>query len=145
MRAALYARVSTHDQQTLGLQVEAMSAYLRDRGWDAARPVEDIGSGARERSGPDGLLKAARRREIDVVMVWRLDRWGRSLADLVVSLRELSELGVGFVSLTHGLDRLTDPALKTFWRATGSRRPRCTRGGPASAAWRPSAGAVRPA
>jgi DNA invertase Pin-like site-specific DNA recombinase len=80
MRAALYARVSTHDQQTLGLQVEAMSANLRDRGWDAARRVEDIGSGARKRSGPDGLLKAARRREIDVVMVWRLDRWGRVYA-----------------------------------------------------------------
>ena len=122
---ALYARVSTHDQQTLGLQVEAMTAYLRDRGWDVARQVKDIGSGARGAVWADGLLKAARRREIDVVMVWRLDRWGRSLADLVVSLRELSELGVGFVSLTHGLDRSTDPALKTFWRATGSRRPRC--------------------
>lgn len=48
MRAALYARVSTHDQQTLGLQVEAMSAYIKDRGWIAAKRVEDIGSGATE-------------------------------------------------------------------------------------------------
>ena len=55
------------------------------------------------------MLKAARRREIDVVMVWRLDRWGRSLADLVVTLQELSELGVGFVSLTEALD-LTTPS-----------------------------------
>ena len=108
MRAALYARVSTHDQQTLGLQVAAMSAYVRDRGWDATRRVEDVGSGAKERPGREGLLKAARRREIDVVVVWRLDRWGRSLADLVVTLRELSELGVGFVSLTEALD-LTTP------------------------------------
>jgi Resolvase, N terminal domain len=54
------------------------------------------------------LMVAARRREIDVVLVWRLDRWGRSLADLVVTLKELAELSVGFVSLTEALD-LTTP------------------------------------
>ena len=100
MRAALYARVSTHDQQTLGLQSEAMRSYIRDRGWDAVKQVKDAGSGAKERPGREGLLKAARRREIDVVVVWRLDRWGRSLPDLVVTLRELTDLGVDFVSLT---------------------------------------------
>jgi putative DNA-invertase from lambdoid prophage Rac len=108
MRAALYARVSTHDQQTLGLQAEAMSAYINDRGWTAAKCIEDVGSGAKDRAGREGLLKAARRREIDVVVVWRLDRWGRSLPDLVVTLRELIGLGVGFVSLTEALD-LTTP------------------------------------
>ena len=107
MRAALYARVSTHDQQTLGLQAEAMSAYIRDRGWDIVRQVEDVGSGAKERPGREALLKAARRREVDVIVVWRLDRWGRSLPDLVVTLRELTELGVGFVSLTEALDLTT--------------------------------------
>ena len=108
MRAALYARVSTHDQQTLGLQVEAMAAYIKDRGWDLVRQIKDVGSGAKERPGARRLLKAARRREIDVVVVWRLDRWGRSLPDLVVTLRELMDLGVGFVSLTEALD-LTTP------------------------------------
>ena len=54
------------------------------------------------------LINAARRREIDVVLVWRLDRWGRSVADLVSTLQELTELGVGFVSLTEALD-LTTP------------------------------------
>jgi putative DNA-invertase from lambdoid prophage Rac len=108
MRAALYARVSTHDQQTLGLQVEAMRAYIKDRGWHAAKRVEDVGSGAKERAGRESLLKVARRRELDVIVVWRLDRWGRSLPDLVVTLRELTELGVGFVSLTEALD-LTTP------------------------------------
>jgi putative DNA-invertase from lambdoid prophage Rac len=54
------------------------------------------------------LLDSARRREIDGVLVWRLDRWGRSLVDLVVTLKELAELGVGFVSLTEALD-LTTP------------------------------------
>jgi DNA invertase Pin-like site-specific DNA recombinase len=55
------------------------------------------------------LLDAARRREIDVVLVWRLDRWGRSVADLLATLQELDHLGVGFISLTEALD-LTTPA-----------------------------------
>jgi putative DNA-invertase from lambdoid prophage Rac len=54
------------------------------------------------------ILDSARRREVDVVPVWRLDRWGRSLVDLVVTLKELAELGVAFVSLTEALD-LTTP------------------------------------
>ena len=108
MRAALYARVSTHDQQTLGLQTDAMESYIKDRGWRVERRIEEIGSGARDRPERASLLKAARRREIDVIVVWRLDRWGRSLADLVVTLRELIELGVGFISLTEALD-LTTP------------------------------------
>jgi putative DNA-invertase from lambdoid prophage Rac len=109
MRVGLYARVSTHDQQTLGLQIEAMKAYIKDRGWTLARQVKDVGSGAKERPQREALLKAARRRELDVVIVWRLDRWGRSLADLVVTLQELIDLGVGFVSLTEALD-LTTPS-----------------------------------
>jgi putative DNA-invertase from lambdoid prophage Rac len=108
MRAALYARVSTHDQQTLGMQVVAMTAYVEDRGWKLVRRVEDVGSGAKERRGREDVLKAARRREIDVIVVWRLDRWGRSVADLMTTLRDLAELGVGFVSLTEALD-LTTP------------------------------------
>ena len=108
MRAALYARVSTHDQQTLGMQVESMSAYINNRSWKAAKQVKDVGSGATYRPGRESLLKAVRRREVDVVVVWRLDRWGRSLPDLVVTLRELTDLGVGFISLTEALD-LTTP------------------------------------
>jgi DNA invertase Pin-like site-specific DNA recombinase len=55
------------------------------------------------------LMDAARRREIDVVLVWCLDRWGRSVADLLATMKELQHLGVGFVSLTEALD-LTTPA-----------------------------------
>jgi DNA invertase Pin-like site-specific DNA recombinase len=108
MRAGLYARVSTHERQTLGLQAEAMVAYIRDRGWKAVKQVEDVGSGSKGRPGRGSPLKAARRREVDVVVVWRLDRWGRALADLVISPRELTGLGVGFVSSTEALD-LTTP------------------------------------
>jgi DNA invertase Pin-like site-specific DNA recombinase len=109
MRAGLYARVSTHDQQTLGLQSEAMAAYVKNRGWVATRRIEDVGSGSKERPGRASLLMAARRREIDVIVVWRLDRWGRSVTDLMATLREVTELGVGFVSLTEALD-LTTPS-----------------------------------
>ncbi len=109
MGAAPYARVSTHDQQTLGLQVEAMTASIKNRGWVAARQIEDVGSGAKERSGRESLMKAVHRREIDVIVVWRLDRWGRSVADLMTTLREPLHLGAVFVSLTEALD-LTTPS-----------------------------------
>jgi putative DNA-invertase from lambdoid prophage Rac len=57
----------------------------------------------------EALIAAARRREIDLVLVWRLDRWGRSLVDLVSTLQELNALEVGFVSLSEALD-LTTPS-----------------------------------
>src|ERR1700678_4439050 len=107
-RVGLYARVSTHDQQTLPLQMRAMREYASKRGWTVALSIKEIGSGAAERELREKLLDSARRREIDVVLVWRLDRWGRSLVDLVVTLKELAELGVAFVSLTEALD-LTTP------------------------------------
>ena len=72
--------------------------------------VREVGSGAAEATKlREKLLEAARRREIDVVLVWRLDRWGRSVTDLLATLQELEHLGVGFVSLTEALD-LTTPA-----------------------------------
>jgi putative DNA-invertase from lambdoid prophage Rac len=99
-RAGLYARVSTHDQQTLPLQMRAMREYAAKRGWTVVVQIKEVGSGAAERELRKKPFAAARRREIDVVLVWRLDRWGRSLVDLVVKLKELAELGVAFVSLT---------------------------------------------
>ena len=107
-RAGLYARVSTHDQKTLPMQMRTMREYAAKRGWEIAVQIKEVGSGAVERELREKLMAAARRREIDGVLVWRLDRWGRSLADLVVTLKELAELGVGFVSLTEALD-LTTP------------------------------------
>lgn len=109
VRVGLYARVSTHDQQTLRLQTRQMREYAKRRGWAVALEVRDVASGASVRARREELLHAARRRAVDVIVVWRLDRWGRSLADLVVSLKELGELGVGFVSLTEALD-LTTPS-----------------------------------
>jgi DNA invertase Pin-like site-specific DNA recombinase len=108
-RAGLYARVSTNDQQTLPMQNRALREYAARRGWAIARQVREVGSGAVERQAREQLMEAARRREIDVVLLWRLDRWGRSVTDLLASLQELEHLGVGFVSLTEALD-LTTPA-----------------------------------
>jgi DNA invertase Pin-like site-specific DNA recombinase len=107
--AGLYARVSTNDQQTIPLQIRALREYAVRRGWTIAMQVKEVGSGASQRQLREKLLEAARRREIDVVLVWRLDRWGRSVADLLATLQELEYLGVGFVSLTEALD-LTTPA-----------------------------------
>ena len=108
-RVGLYARLSTHDQQTLKLQNRAMRDYVSRRGWTIVIEIKEVGSGASVREFRQKLLDAARRRDIDVVIVWRLDRWGRSMADLVTTLQELRDLDVGFVSLTEALD-LTTPS-----------------------------------
>jgi DNA invertase Pin-like site-specific DNA recombinase len=109
-RAGLYARVSTNDQQTIPLQIRALREYAARRDWTIALQVKEVGSGASQRQLREKLLEAARRREIDVVLlVWRLDRWGRSVADLLATLQELDHLGVDFVSLNEALD-LTTPA-----------------------------------
>jgi DNA invertase Pin-like site-specific DNA recombinase len=108
-RAGLYARVSTHDQQTLPMQLAAMRDYAWKRGWQIAFEVKDVGSGAALRQNREELLVAARKRDIDLIIVWRLDRWGRSLVDLVNTLQELSSIKVGFVSLSEALD-LTTPS-----------------------------------
>jgi len=86
-RAGLYARVSTNDQQTLPMQNRALREYAARRGWKVAMQVREIGSGAEKRQARERLIEAARRREIDVVLVWRLDRWGRSVTDLLATHR----------------------------------------------------------
>jgi putative DNA-invertase from lambdoid prophage Rac len=105
-RVGLYARVSTEDQHTLAMQNRAMREYAARRGWTVVMQVREVNS---KRQAREKLLDAARRREIDVVLVWRLDRWGRSVTDLLATLQELEHLGVGFVSLNEALD-LTTPA-----------------------------------
>jgi len=108
-RAGLYARVSTNDQQTIPLQMRALREYAARRGFAVVLQIREVGSGAAARELRERIVEAARRRQIDVVLVWRLDRWGRSVTDLLATLQELEHLGVGFVSLTEALD-LTTPA-----------------------------------
>ena len=71
MKVGLYSRVSTHDQQTLPLQVKAMRDYARKRKWMITMQVKEVASGATHRPRRDELLKAARRREIDVIKIGR--------------------------------------------------------------------------
>ena len=73
-----------------------------------AQQVKEVGSGASQRELRETLIAHARRREIDVVWVWRLDRWARSVVDLLATLQELEELAVGFESSTEAFD-LTTP------------------------------------
>lgn len=74
MGAGLYARDSTHDQQTLRLLVEALRAYAKRRGWSVATQVKEVGSGVVDRPRREELMRAARRREVDAIAVWQLDR-----------------------------------------------------------------------
>src|SRR6187455_1594777 len=73
-RVGLYARVSKQDQQTIPLQMRAMREYAAARGWTIVLQVKEVGCGASERELRQNLMDAARRREIDIVLVWRLDR-----------------------------------------------------------------------
>lgn len=101
--------MSTSGQQSVPAQLEALREYAQRRGWVIVQEVSDVGSGAKTRPKREALMAAARARTIDVVAVAKLDRWGRSLADLVASMKELTDLGVGFVSVTDNID-LTTPA-----------------------------------
>lgn len=108
MKTGIYARVSTHDQHTLDLQIEAMKKYAQAREWHIESEIKEIGSGAKDnRPLRDKLINQAKRREVDVIIVWKLDRWGRSVNDLFHTLNELNGLGVGFISLTEALDLTT--------------------------------------
>jgi putative DNA-invertase from lambdoid prophage Rac len=72
LRAGLYARVSTNNQQTLPMQLRAMREYAVRRGWAIAMQIREVNSGAARREAREKLLEAARRREIDLVLVWRI-------------------------------------------------------------------------
>ena len=104
IRAALYARVSTQDQ-TLENQLPALRDYAAARGWEVVAEFTDEASGAdASRPGRAKLLEAAKSRAVDAVLVYRLDRFGRSTRDLVNTWAELDDLGVRFVSLTEQMD-----------------------------------------
>ena len=107
MRAAIYARVSTLDQEPEN-QLQELRRYVHARGWTGSEYVDHGVSGTRDRRPAlDRLVADARRRKVDTVVVWRLDRLGRSLKHLVTLLDELQALGVGFVSLGEGIDLQT--------------------------------------
>lgn len=103
-KAAIYVRVSTLDQNT-EIQRDDLSRYADNRGLSIIHIFEDKMSGTHaQRPQFQALLSAARRREFDTVIVWKLDRFGRSLKDVIIHLTELQELGITFISLRDQID-----------------------------------------
>jgi DNA invertase Pin-like site-specific DNA recombinase len=118
-RAAIYARVSTTDQNCEN-QLEELRRYVTARGWTAGEYMDQGISGAKERRPAlDRLLADTKRRRVDVVVCWRLDRLGRNLKHLITLLEELQALGVDFVSLAEGIDATT-PAGKLQMHILGA-------------------------
>jgi DNA invertase Pin-like site-specific DNA recombinase len=109
MRAALYARVSTHAGQNPEMQLAELREYCGRRGWDIVGEYVDAGvSGARERRPElDRMLTACRRRQVDAVVVYRYDRFARSLRQLVNALEDFRAVGIEFVSIHEGVDTST--------------------------------------
>jgi DNA invertase Pin-like site-specific DNA recombinase len=109
MRAAIYARVSTNNGQNPEMQLEELRAYCKRRGWEIADEYVDAGfSGSKEhRPALDRLKAACQKRLVDAVVVYRYDRFARSLRQLVNALEEFRALGIDFVSLHEGVDTST--------------------------------------
>jgi DNA invertase Pin-like site-specific DNA recombinase len=121
-RIALYARVSTNGkQQDPEMQLRELREYATRRGWEIVAEFVDCGvSGTKERRPQlDAMMQACQSRAVDAVMVWKLDRFARSLKHLVNALAEFDALGVAFISLRDNLD-LTTPAGRLMFQIVGA-------------------------
>jgi len=122
MRAAIYARVSTtNNSQSPEMQLRELREYIERRGWKLAGEYTDVGiSGAKERRPElDRLLTDAHRRRFDALVVWKFDRFARSVSHLLRALETFQALGIEFVSLTEGVDTST-PAGKMAFTVLGA-------------------------
>lgn len=108
-RVAIYCRTSTTDKQDPEMQLRELREFARLRGWQVVSEYVDQGYSGRttERPSLKRLMGDARKRECDIVLVWKLDRFARSLREIVNSLHELNDLGIEFVSLKDALDLTT--------------------------------------
>ncbi len=117
MRAAIYARVSTASNgQDPRVQTRELQEYCQRRGWAVAGEYVDVGiSGTKEkRPELDRLLSDAHRRRFDAVVVWRFDRFARSVSHLLRALETFQALGIEFVSLSEQLDTSTPTGKMVF-------------------------------
>ena len=104
MRAAIYTRVSTADQNP-ELQLRELQEYAKRQGWEVTEIYQDVISGAKgSRPGLNHLMEDARARKFDVILVWKLDRFGRSLIDCLNNIRELERWRIRFIATTQNLD-----------------------------------------
>lgn len=107
MRVGIYIRVSTQEQSS-DLQQTELLRYASARGWEVHAVFADKATGTNDnRPQLKALLKAARSREIDVLLVWKLDRLFRSLRGMIETLQDLQALSVSFVSLKDQIDMST--------------------------------------
>ena len=120
-RVALYARVSTLNNQDPEMQLAELREYAGRRGWQIVEEFTDQGvSGCKEsRPALNRLMSDACRRRFDAVLVWKIDRFGRSLKHLVNALAELAALGVAFISLRDNLD-LSTPSGRLMFQIIGA-------------------------
>jgi DNA invertase Pin-like site-specific DNA recombinase len=119
-RVVLYSRVSTNHGQDPELQLRELREYAASRGWKIVQEYVDQGVSGSKDSRPalNRLMSDAHQRKIDAVLVWKLDRFGRSLRHLVNALAELEALGVAFVSLRDNLD-LSTPSGRLMFQIIG--------------------------
>ena len=121
-RIALYARVSTSaGHQDPEMQLRELREYAGRRQWEIAEIYTDTGVSGSKDSRPalNRLMADACRRRFDSVLVWKLDRFGRSLRHLVNALAELEALGVAFISLGDNLD-LSTPSGRLMFQIIGA-------------------------
>jgi len=116
MRVALYARVSTLNGQHPEMQLAELREYASRRGWKIAGEYVDEGVSGSKESRPElnRLMGDAHGRQFDIVLVWKIDRFGRSLKHLVNALADLDAYGVTFASLKDNLDLSTPSGRLTF-------------------------------
>ena len=121
MRVAIYARVSTTNGQTPEMQLSDLREYASRRGWKVFAEYVDNGvSGAKEsRPELNRLMADAHRRHFDIVLCWKIDRFGRSLKHLVNALADLDSYGIAFVSLRDNLD-LSTPSGRLMFQIIGA-------------------------
>lgn len=117
MRVGLYLRVSTREQTTDNQRLE-LERVAEQRGWTIVEIYEDAGisggKGRDKRPAFDRLLKAAQRRDIDMIAAWSVDRMGRSLAHLVVTLDDMIAVGCNLYLHQQHLDTSTPSGRAMF-------------------------------
>jgi DNA invertase Pin-like site-specific DNA recombinase len=121
MRAALYVRVSTSDQN-LALQITELRSYAEHQSWGIAQGYQDVISGSKaSRPALNRLMADALGMKFDCLLVWKLDRFGRSLVDCLNNIRTLEDIGVRFIAVTQNLDTDTkNPASRFLLHVLGA-------------------------
>jgi len=116
VKVALYARVSTTDKgQNPENQLLALRDYAARQGWTATEYVDQLTGSTEERPQFQAMLTAARRRDIQAIICWKLDRFGRSLRNLVLTTEQLRSQGTRLIIVTEGIDTGSDSALSRFF------------------------------